>query len=203
MFKEIDMSQCMNQSNKPSKDKNIVISFSLLMRLFEWCHEDAKDDVAMHKVMEKLVSFNDGVNPLTIDVYDCLINGSQENEEVASDEDLEGAYELGKECAENGEELSSDSRDYSMVAGEIITDEKDNGYGASNAELEQFWNGYEAVEPLKQGCWTEMDISNMVDREKPTTISIGGEEEPCCPVVDTLDTDVLSQIEEIIKNGRL
>lgn len=60
--------------NTENNDKNIKISFSLLMRLFEWCHEDAKDDVEMHKVMEKLVAFNDGVNPLTIDVYDCLIN---------------------------------------------------------------------------------------------------------------------------------
>ena len=102
--------------------------------------------------MEKLVSFNDGVNPLTIDVYDCLINGSQENEEVASDEDLEGAYELGKECAENGEELSSDSRDYSMVAGEIISDERDNGYGASNDELEQFWQGYDNGTVISLDC---------------------------------------------------
>ena len=25
--------------------------------------------------MEKLIAFNDGINPLTIDVYDCLIDG--------------------------------------------------------------------------------------------------------------------------------
>lgn len=202
MFKEIDMSSCMNQSNKPSKDKNLVISFSLLMRLFEWCHEDAKDDVDMHKLMEKLISFNDGINPLTIDVYECLMNGLN-NEEDASDDDLQNAYDLGQEYAENGVELSSNGRDYSMVAGEIITDEKDNGYGASNAELEQFWQGYEEQEPMKQGCWTEMDMSNIVDREKPTTITIGGEEEPCCASGDMLNTDMLAQIEEIIKTGKL
>ena len=56
-------------------DKKIVISFPLLMRIMEWCHEDAKDDVELHKVMEKLIAFNDGINPLTIDVYDCLIDG--------------------------------------------------------------------------------------------------------------------------------
>ena len=70
---EICSKNCEKNCEKNS-DKNLVISFSLLMRLFEWCHEDAKDDVEMHKVMEKLVAFNDGVNPLTIDVYDCLIN---------------------------------------------------------------------------------------------------------------------------------
>ena len=31
----------------PKSDKNIVVSFSLLMRLFEWCHEDANDDIDM------------------------------------------------------------------------------------------------------------------------------------------------------------
>ena len=70
---EANQGVCSHNCEKNS-DKNLVISFSLLMRLFEWCHEDAKDDVEMHKVMEKLVAFNDGVNPLTIDVYDCLIN---------------------------------------------------------------------------------------------------------------------------------
>lgn len=62
-----------------SSDKKIVISFPLLMRIMEWCHEDAKDDVEMHKVMEKLIAFNDGINPLTIDVYDCLIADVSEN----------------------------------------------------------------------------------------------------------------------------
>jgi hypothetical protein len=125
------------------------------------------------------------------------------NEKDALDDDLQNAYDLGQEYAENGVELSSNGRDYSMVAGEIITDEKDNGCGASNAELEQFWQGYEEQEPMKQGCWTEMDISNIVDREKPTTITIGGEEEPCCASGNMLDTDMLAQIEEIIKTGRL
>lgn len=200
MFKEIDMSNCMNQSNKPSKDKNLVISFSLLMRLFEWCHEEAKDDVDMHKMMEKLISFNDGVNPLTIDVYDCLLKDIQP-EDVASDEDLENAYNMG-------ETISAMNIDLSNVrysdAGEIIMTAKDNGYGASNNELEQFWQGYGEKEPVQQGCWSEMDISNIVDREQPTTITIGGEDEqPCCASGDMLDTDMLTQIEEIIKTGRL
>lgn len=64
-----------NSIMSDKSDKKIVISFPLLMRIMEWCHEDAKDDVELHKVMEKLIAFNDGINPLTIDVYDCLIDG--------------------------------------------------------------------------------------------------------------------------------
>ena len=174
MFNEIEKQYC-NDFCKQD-DKSIKISFSLLMRLFEWCHEDAKDDVEMHKVMEKLVSFNDGVNPLKIDVYDCLIS-DLESTNMASNDDLDCAYNLGQECAMNDEELSSDGRDYSIVAGEIITDEKDNGYGASNDEIEQFWQGYEnCMKPTTidldcgdssayAGCMNNCDLDDETEEE--------------------------------------
>lgn len=167
--------------NKKSNDKNIIISFSLLMRLFEFMHEDAENDVDMHKVMEKLVAFSDGVNPLTMDVYDCLIADvkPQETSEYASDEDLQMSYDLGQEYAENGVELSSDGEDYSLVAGEIITDEKDNGYGASNSELEQFWNGYCKLNP---DCIFSCGEQNV---EQPT------------------ESEYDNEIEQIIQLGRM
>lgn len=218
-------SVCGNQT-KPSKDKNLVISFSLLMRLFEWCHEDAKDDVAMHKVMEKLVAFNDGVNPLTIDVYDCVVaeaNDGQESDE-STQSDYNNAYELGVEQAELGNELSNNGRDYSIVAGEIISDDK--GEGVSNDELEAFWNGYEG-KPLKQGCWTEIDMNNDIekvnqcyhsnelvnapkmtfsdefDRYKPTTLNIHNNEDCQYAAGSMLDVDTLEQIQQVINAGRL
>jgi hypothetical protein len=58
---------------KSESEKNILISFSLFLRLLEWSKDESKSDVDLHKVMEKLISFNDGVNPLTIDCYDCLV----------------------------------------------------------------------------------------------------------------------------------
>ena len=72
--------------------------------------------------------------------------------EYANEEDLQMAYDLGQEYAEIDIELSSDGGDYSLVAGEIITDEKDNGYGASNAELEQFWQGYDNGTVISLDC---------------------------------------------------
>lgn len=130
--------------NNNPKDKNIILSFSLLMRLFEFMHEDAKDDVDMHKIMEKIIAFSDGTNPLTMDVYDCLIADvkPQETSEYASNEDLENANVIGTCCATMGCDL--EDVDYSD-AGVIIADIKDNGYGASNAELEKFWDGYCAI----------------------------------------------------------
>lgn len=188
-----------------SNEKNLILSFSLLMRLFEFMHEDAKDDVAMHKVMEKLVAFSDGTNPLTMDVYDCLIADVQtkDDEEMSSDEDLQMAYDLGQECAMNGEELSSCGRDYSMVAGEIIADERGNGCGASNAELEQFWNGYEAdqIETLYPSCFRNYDVDMSQYDGKPTTFTICADDdcyddyppEECEIPIETMD-----EIEKII-----
>ena len=40
-----------NSIMSDKSDKKIVISFPLLMRIMEWCHEDAKDDVELHKFM--------------------------------------------------------------------------------------------------------------------------------------------------------
>ena len=185
MFKEIDTQYSPSIINcEKSSEKNLVISFSLLMRLFEWCKEDAKDDVDLHKVMEKLVAFNDGVNPLKIDVYDCLIADIQ-NCEYANEEDLQMAYDLGQEYAENGVELSSDGRDYSLVAGEIITDEKDNGYGASNAELEQFWQGFEATEPTV----IELNCEDGLPSE--------------CPNKCELDDETIKEIQNLINVSRI
>lgn len=207
-----------------TSEKNIVVSASLLMRLFEWCHEDAKDDVAMHKVLEKIMAFNDGVNPLTIDSYEVIVanaNDGQECDNCSNGTDLDNAYDLGAQQAELGNELSDDGRDYSIVAGEMITNDKDNGLGASNDEIKAFWNGYES-EPLKKGCFTEIDVSDYV--HKPMTYNIKGEpqfnhcEQTTIPLncedddycqsyenngTDGLDEETLKQIEEIIGIGRI
>lgn len=189
-----------------SSEKNLVLSFSLLMRLFEFMHEDAKDDVAMHKVMEKLVAFSDGVTPLNMDVYDCLIADVQtksSEEEMSSEEDLQMAYDLGQEYAMCGEELSSCGRDYSMVAGEIIADERGNGYGASNNELEQFWNGYEAdqIETLYPSCFRNYDVDMSNYDGKPTTFTICADDDcydDCQPEECEIPIETMDEIEKII-----
>ena len=169
--------------NNIKDEKGIKLSFSLLMRLLEWSKEEAKSDVDLRKVIEKLMAFNDGVNPLNMDVYDCLIadvphddynKDEEDNGEYASEDDLNVAYNIGQDCQDVGCDL--DNVAYSD-AGQIITDIKDNGYGASNAELEKFWNGYEK------------------SRLDPECV-IACEEEP------TEDEEYDNEIKEIINLGR-
>lgn len=189
--------------NKMGKtnDKNIIISMSLLMRLFEFMHEDAKDDVAMHNVMEKIVAFTDGINPLTMEVYDSLISGSETKEEdEATEDDMDSAYNLGKSMANCCVDMQN--VDYSDV-GKIITTVKDDGYGASNGELEQFWNGYEncnEIETLQPSCFSNYDVDMSQYDCKPTTFTICADdecydnEEECCDIpVESID-----EIEKII-----
>lgn len=183
----------------PKSDKNIVVSFSLLMRLFEWCHEDAKDDIDMHKAMEKIVAFSDGKTPLTIDCYEAI---------VGKDWSVEDAYELGKKQDENGMELTPmEPRDYSHTAGNMITAAKCNGEGASNDEICAFWDGYEG-KPFLQGCFSEIDMDDAVNtiaqdkRTQPVALSFG--EEPCensCE--EELDCDTIAQINQIINAGKM
>ena len=81
-------------------DKTIILSASLLMRLMEFAKEDAKDDVALHQVLENIMAFSDGTNPLTIAEYDNIVadaTGSSlsKDEEYDSDsEDDEANYDL-------------------------------------------------------------------------------------------------------------
>ena len=199
-------------------DKNIVLSFSLLMRLFEWCHEDAKDDVQMHKAMEKIVAFSDGKTPLTIDCYESIINGletkNKEDEDkkeepveigYANDKDIFDANNLGKCLANAGIDVSN--VDYSDIAPVIIQardNESLNGYGASNAEIENFWKGYE-TKPLKQGGFTEIDMTPYT-RQEPTTMSFKTEdccELPQCCGEECIDDDLMNQINQVINASKL
>ena len=104
MFNELVMQYdkpFMNQNVEESSDKNILISFSLLMRLMEWCHEDAKDDVEMHKVMEKMVELNNGEQPLTIADYETILSALGNGEEQPSEEaEEEGCGECDGEMVE-------------------------------------------------------------------------------------------------------
>lgn len=178
-----------------TSDKNIVLSFSLLMRLFEWCHEDAKDDVEMHKAMEKIIAFSDGKTPLTIDCYEAIVGKDWSNED---------AYELGKQQAENGMNLTPiEPRDYSNIAGNMITAVKCNGEGASNNEIYAFWDGYEG-KPLKQGGFTEIDMTPYT-RQEPTTMSFQTEydqELPQCCGEECLDDDLMNQINQVINASK-
>ena len=72
---------------KDDTKNRLVLTPSLLMRLFEWCHEDAKDDVAMHNAFENIIAFSDGVNPLSMEDYEIIIRDANAGSTDAPDEE--------------------------------------------------------------------------------------------------------------------
>lgn len=101
------MSGLGNSSEKCSK---LVLTPSLLMRMFEWCHEDAANDVAMHKAFEKIIAFNDGVNPLNMDVYEAIVDGANDGQEKEAEEDSEECTDTY--CYDNPEYCCHDYNNY-------------------------------------------------------------------------------------------
>jgi hypothetical protein len=151
---------------KPACEKNILISFSLFMRLMEWSREESKSDEDLHNVMEKLMAFNDGVNPLKFDVYSCLVSD-------VPHEDFDGDV------------CNNANIDNSCVANQPNNIERcDTDYCDSDCN--------------DIPCIT---FDGNVNRCKPTVMQI---EHPQQEINGScLNNDIMAQIEEIIKAGKL
>ena len=116
---------------------------------------------------------------------DCFNLANQEEVEALPCSDAQDeccASEIGACLANAGVDLSNIP--YSDVA-PIIIQNRDNeeleGYGASNAEIESFWDGYESIDPMTINC---------------------SEEEPCCqePCEPEIETDLQTEIDNIINS---
>lgn len=188
-------------------DKNIVLTMPLLMKLLEWSHESVQSDEDLHKVMEKIISFTDGINPLTFDTFELIIADVKSNE-YANDEDMTSAYDLGQRQAENGMDLTND---LTRNAASMITAMKDNGYGASNDEIEQFCQGYEdnqgidicsIIDGMNMGCVSGIDGTDLT---QDNVVVIPGDNDCCCIHTNDceLDDETNNVIQRIIQNGRL
>lgn len=173
--------------NTPHQEaKNIIVSSSLMMMLLEWASKQGDNDMVLHQALENLMSFTDGVNPLKIDCFNVIVPEQPSCEEVevkdCCEDDKECASEIGACLANAGVDLSNVN--YSDVS-PIIIQNRDNeeleGFGASNAEIESFWDGYESVDPMAINC---------------------SEEEPCCqePCEPEIETDLQTEIDNIINS---
>lgn len=122
---------------------------------------------------ECVKAFTDGFNLANQEEYEALPCSDAQDEYCAS--------EMGACLANAGVDISNVP--YSDVAPIIIQarDNKDlEGYGASNAEIESFWDGYESVDPIEISC----------EEDCPC--------EQCCCNDEKLDDDLQSQIDRII-----
>jgi len=189
--------------------KKIILTPSLFMRLLEWAKEDAKDDIALHQVFEKIMAFTDGTNPVGIECYDALIKdatGSSLPPE-SDEEDLANAEELGKEVADCGVNL--DDVGYSD-ASFLINLKRGDEFGSSNDEIESFWKGYDngcCVNPEDVECVAPSCCKNITPGVDGMTITISGDDDSCCDdteqcCVEEIPAEYDAQVEDIIKLGQ-
>lgn len=188
--------------------QQLVLSPSLFLRLMEWAKEEAQGDVCLHQVLEKLLNLNNNTG-IGIDMYDYLLDGvscgEDDNGEQATSADIENAMELGYNQAikadSEGYDLSDDGPDYSMVAGKLITDYKDNGFGASNAEIDAFWDGVEQAQECDDcQLFDDSDaegLSALNQFRQKFNIEVTPKEEPKATLTITPEED--DEIERIIK----
>lgn len=173
--------------NTPHQEaKNIIVSSSLMMMLLEWASKQGDNDMVLHQALENLMSFTDGINPLKIDCFNVIVPEQPSCEEVevkdCCEDDKECASEIGACLANAGVDISNIP--YSDVAPIIIQNRNNEdleGYGASNSEIESFWDGYESVDPMTLNC---------------------SEEESCCqePCEPEIETDLQAEIDNIINS---
>ena len=80
------------QSPQQNPTDAITMDIPLFIRLVEYAREDAKDDMALHKLTERLTQMSGEGKTLTMDDYDAIVGGEQqeqpeqmpqENEEVS------------------------------------------------------------------------------------------------------------------------
>ena len=75
-----------NKSESVSEDLNptdtVQLDIPLLIRLLEYAKEDAKTDMDLHSVAERLIAMSSGGDVLSMDQYDAIVGG-QVDEEVS------------------------------------------------------------------------------------------------------------------------
>jgi hypothetical protein len=59
----------------------VKMDIPLLMRLFEYSREDAKTDMDLHNVTERLIKLSAKGDVLTMDHYDQIVNIQRTNDE--------------------------------------------------------------------------------------------------------------------------
>jgi hypothetical protein len=188
------------QMNMPKQEaKNIIISSSLMMMLLEWASKQGDNDIVLHQALENIMSFNDGINPLKIDVFNCIVpeDTKYEPSEVPEDwSDIEGGecvkaftdgFNLANQeecealpCSDTQDECCASEMGACLANAGVDLSAVPYSNVSSNAEIESFWDGYESINPMEITCG----------------------EEPCCPMncEEVVDDDLQTEIDNIINS---
>ena len=81
-FEDALIAQLERKVNKLSESDNpkdvVKLDVPLFIRLLEYAREDAKTDMDLHSVTEKIIAMSQSGETLTMDQYESIVAGNQE-----------------------------------------------------------------------------------------------------------------------------
>jgi len=189
----------------PQAGKKIILTPSLFMRLLEWSKEDAKDDIALHQVFEKIMAFSDGTNPVGIECYDALIKdatGSSLPDDKAEYDcqTAEGEPQVNGELCDRLENIVASYHE-GGIGGNQCYDCIQDAF-ADNVQCPEQQICCDDIECVAPSC-----CQNIVPGCDGMTIAINCEDGSCCDgsetaYVEEIPAEYDAQVADIIKLGQ-
>ena len=78
---------------------SVSMDVPLLLRIMEFAREDAKTDMALHDVTENLIRLSNQGRTLTMNDYDAIVGGVEQDRPVGEQDMDEGTYNQDVERA--------------------------------------------------------------------------------------------------------
>lgn len=108
--------QPVTQSNPEDK---ITLDVPLLIRIMEYAREDAKTDMDLHDVAERLISLSANGNTLTMSDYESIIGSEADNQEPVDNSEANAATMRGESVERKATIVSEDITRFKDLVGKM------------------------------------------------------------------------------------
>jgi hypothetical protein len=108
--------QPVTQSNPEDK---ITLDVPLLIRIMEYAREDAKTDMDLHDVAERLISLSANGNTLTMSDYESIVGGEADKQEPVDNSEANAAAMRGESVERKATIVSEDITRFKDLVGKM------------------------------------------------------------------------------------
>jgi len=108
--------QPVTQSNPEDK---ITLDVPLLIRIMEYAREDAKTDMDLHDVAERLISLSANGNTLTMSDYESIVGGEADKQEPVDNSEANAATMRGESVERKATIVSEDITRFKDLVGKM------------------------------------------------------------------------------------
>lgn len=108
--------QPVTQSNPEDK---VTIDVPLLIRIMEYAREDAKTDMDLHDVAERLIALSTNGNTLTMTDYESIVGGETEQQEPVDNSEANAATMRGESVDRKATLVTEDITRFKDLVGKM------------------------------------------------------------------------------------